>query len=272
MGLLDDLKQQADLKQQDDSLRAKPAEVKADVNKNLLLADAKLKHGIPYWTDIFNSLNIIKPVIPRYYYVEGGAAKLDNLLQCDYSCNGRRRTVAGQDYVESIVLRFRCIANDKIKIEKQSDQAVKRLHDHLFSSGLKFEMKEVRNDRGHLERGIFTVNCEVPVTISINADLENGLIKIITRNLEKLGEYSYIYDFEEFGKHVFEELGKVIIAKPNTFRTTGKHQLAMTTTTMRAYRAEISGASGADQTKAGGENTGDQAKNLRDMVKSLLKR
>ncbi len=150
MGLLDDLKQQADLKQQDESCCARSRRpTKVEPNKNLLLADAKLKHGLPYWTDIFNSLNIIKPVVPRYYYIEGGAAKLENLLQCDYSCNGRRRTVEGQDYVEAIVLRFRCIADGKITIEKQSDRAIKRLHDHLFSSGLKFEVKEIRNDRGY---------------------------------------------------------------------------------------------------------------------------
>ncbi len=74
---------------------------------------------------------------------------------------------------------------------------------------------------------------------------------------------------------MFEELGKVIIAKPNTFRTTGRHQLAMTTTSMRAYRAEIGAASAANQSptaQAEADNTGDQAKNLRDMIKSLLKR
>ena len=61
-----------------------------------------------------------------------------------------------------------------------------------------------------------------------------------SKNLEKLGEYTYTYDFDEFGKDVLEELGKVIIAKPNTFRTTGRRQEAMATTTnLRAAREAV---------------------------------
>src|SRR5476651_806446 len=180
MGLLDDLKQQAD------SLRQKQQVTQAELNQNLLLAHAKLKDGLHYWVDLFNSLNIIKPVVSRYYYLEGGVTKLENLLQCDYNCNGRRLTVDHHDYIEAIVLRFRCVADGKITIEKVSDPMVTRLRDHLWTNALKFDVKEVRSERGYVERGIFTVACEVPVTITIVGDLENAQIKIVTKNLEKL--------------------------------------------------------------------------------------
>jgi hypothetical protein len=263
MGLLDDLKQQAD------SLRQKQQVTQAEFNQNLLLAHAKLKDGLHYLVDLFNSLNIIKPVVPRYYYLEGGISKLENLLQCDYNCNGRRLTVDHHDYIEAIVLRFRCAGDGKIVIEKQSDPMVQRLRDHLWTNALKFEVKEVRSERGYVEKGIFTVNCEVPVTITIAGDLESAQIKITTKNLEKLGEYVYVYDFDEFGKDVLEELSKVIIAKPNTFRTMGKRQQAMTTTSVRAPRPEVADTSAPDP-EPPAEEASD--KSLIGNIRSLLKR
>ncbi len=265
MGLLDDLKQQAD------TLRQKQQVTQAEINQNLQLAHAKLKEGLHYLVDLFNSLNVIKPVVPRYYYVEGGVTKLENLLQCDYNCNGRRLTVDHKDYIDAIVLRFRCVADGQITIEKQSDPMVQRLRDHLWTHALKFDVNEVRNERGYVERGVFTIKNEVPVSITIAGDLENALIKISVKNLEKLGEYTYTYDFDEFGKDILEELGKVIIAKPNAFRTTGRRQQSMmSTTNLRAAREASAARPDPDpvpEVSPGAENKG-----LMDNLKSLLKR
>ncbi len=260
MGLLDDLKQQAD------SLRQKQHLTQAELNQNLQLTHVRLKDGLHYLVDLFNSLNIIKPVVPRHYYVEGGVTKFENLLQCDYNCNGRRLTVDHRDYIEAIVLRFRCVGDGKITIEKVSDPLVQRLRDYLWTNALKFDVQEVRHERGYVERGIFTVACEVPVTITIAADPENTQIRIITKNLEKLGEYLYLYDFDEFGKEVLEELGKVIIAKPNSFRTTGRHQQAMTTSSARAPRAD------ADKAPPAVEDPETSDHSFLGNIKSLLKR
>lgn len=266
MGLLDDLKQQAD------SLRQKQQVTQAELNQNLQLAHAKLKEGLHYLVDLFNSLNIIKPIVPRYYYLEGGVTKLENLVQCDYNCNGRRLTVDHREYIEAILLRFRCAGEGQITIEKRSDPMVQRLRDHLWTHALKFDVSETRNERGYVERGTFTVKCEVPVTITVASDLENALIKITCKNLEKLGEYTYSYDFDEFGKDVLEELGKVILAKPNAFRTTGRRQQAMNTTTnLRAAREAVA-AQVDSNPPIEVPATSDQNKGFMGNIKSLLKR
>lgn len=269
MGLLDDLKQQAD------SLRQKQQVTQAEFNQNLLLAHAKLKDGLLYWIEFFNSLNIIKPVVPRYYYLEGGVTKLENLLQNDYNCNGRRVTVDHHDYIEAIVLRFRCTADGSITIKKVSAPMVQRLRDHLWSNALKFEVKEVRNDRGYVECGLFTVKCEVPVTITITGDLDNAQIKIVTKNLEKLGEYTYVYDFDEISNTVFEELGKAIIAQPTTFRTMGRHQAAMSSPSNRVSRpaaAQPVPPPAPQPAKPATEPSTDPTKSFIGNIKSLLKR
>ena len=99
MGLLDDLKQQAD------TLRQKEQVSQEEISQNLLLAHAKLKDALHYWVEQFNSLNVIKPSITRVYYLEGGATRMDDLHQSDYNVNGRRLTLDHKDYIEAIILR-----------------------------------------------------------------------------------------------------------------------------------------------------------------------
>lgn len=219
MGLLDDLKQQAH------SLRVEQQASSEQRNQQLQAAHDKLNETLHYWVDLFNSLNVIKPPVPRYFYLDGGAIQLENLLQCDYNVNGRRRTVDHRDYIDAVVLRFRCVSGEKLKVEKESDALVQRMREHLWSHALKFEVDEIR-ERGYLARGTFTIHPEVPVTVTIESDSERSQVKISTRNLEKLGEYEYVFDLDEYGTPVLEELAKLILGKPNAMRSSGRHQAA----------------------------------------------
>jgi hypothetical protein len=232
MGLLDELKQQAALELQKHQEQEQVTQTGR--NQKLQLAHAKLKDALHYWVDLFGSLNVITPAIVRQYYLEGGAIKLENLEQCNYSVNGRRVTLDHVEYIGAIQLRYNCIADGKVTVEKQMDPVVRRMREYLQMNNLKFDFKEFTNDYGYIERGIFTVNSDVPVAINILADLENMQVKIATKNLEKFGEYTYVFDLDEFGKDVLEELAKVIIAKPNVLSTMGRHQQAMRATMTRA--------------------------------------
>jgi hypothetical protein len=266
MGLLDELKQQAD------TLRQKEQVSQEEISQHLLLVHAKLKETLRYWIVLFNSLNVIKPAITRIYYLEGGATRLDNLHQSGYTVNGRHLSIDHKEYIEAVVLRFRCASGEKLTVEKQNEPVVQRMRERLWSNNVKFELKEIRNERNYIERGIFTIACEVPVTVTIVGDLENGRIMIMAKNLEKFGEYTYVYDFDEFGKEVLEELGKLIIAKPNKLRTMGRHQESMRTTTTRLPR----GADDMEPTQSTEQmpmnDTSDPTKSFLGNIKSILKR
>lgn len=231
MGLLDELKQQAESLRQKQQVKQQLTQ--EEIEQNLQLMHAKFKDALHYWKELFDSLNVVKPVISRCYYLEG-ATQLENLLQCDYKADDRSLTVDQKDYTNSLVLRYHCVADRKVTIEKQMAPVVQRTRDYLWLHNLTFDLKETRNERGYVERGIFIVTCQVPVLITIVANIENSQVKITTKNLEKLGEYTYIYDFDEFGRELQEELAKVILAKPNALRAMGRHQQALRTATARA--------------------------------------
>lgn len=262
MGLLDDLKQQAD------SLRQKQQSSQDVFNQNLLVAHTKLNEALHYWVELFNSINVIKPAVPRSYFIDTNNT-MENLQQCDYNVNARRLTIDHREFIEAILLRFHCVSDQKLRIEKETDPLVHRLRDHLWGHNLRFDVKEVRNERGYVERGIFTVLCEVPVLITIDADLEKGQIRITAKNLEKLSEAVFTYDFDEFNKSILEELAKVIIGQPNAFRAMGRHQQAMRTTTTRPPRLEHEPEPEPPAAPGASE---DPTKSFFGNIKSILKR
>lgn len=217
MSLLDDLKQQADL--------ARETQRSSEVNRDQTLqaSHARMKTALQYWVEFVKAVNVINPEVSRTYFVEG-STQFANLTQCDYDVNSRRLTVAHIDYIDSIELRFRCVSDEKVTIEKDSNALITRLQEHLWLHGLRFELREIRKEGAYLERGIFTLFADVTVRLTIAADLENAQINLTVRNLDRLGEYVYAYDYDEFGTELMEEIGKAILGKPHALRALGRRQ------------------------------------------------
>jgi len=223
MGLLDDLKQQAESQRQQEQSSQEQKLQNYQALHNALLAASH------YFSELAGSLNTIKPQVLRTFFIEA-SSKLENLNQVEYAVRDYRTTVENADYLNEVLLRFRCVGQGLV-LRKESQAMVKLLREHLWSHNLRFECNETKNDRGMVESAVFTVNGEVPATVSITGNRDNGMIRLRMKNVEKLGELDYQYEISEFTQEVLEEFAKLLLGKPNKFRTLGRHQQMMHTTT-----------------------------------------
>lgn len=220
MSLLDELKLQAD------ALRQRQQSGQETYEDNVKRIHARLKeaHGKLY--ELVNSLNVVKPEVTRYYYLEGNKV-LDGLRQGEYALSARRKSIDHTDYFEEIILRTQCRRDGFLTVEKDSEALVERMKQFLWSNNLKFDLKETRSERGYTERGVFAVLQEVPIHITIAGLPQKGQVVIMTKNLEKLGEIVYTYDIDEIDATLVEELARLLLNKPNQFRSLGRHQQAV---------------------------------------------
>ena len=217
MALLDDLKQQAQLVVQ------KQDGTPGLTNEQFTLVQSKFKEIFRYLNDFANSLNVVNPAVLRRYYVES-TSTLENLKQSEYKVNKRIKTINNHDYIEEVVIRFRCSSDAPLVLEKKSQRVVQRFREHLWGYNLKFDCKEVRNNRGYVESAVFTIASEVPCLMVFSADIERQRIKIYIKNLENLGDISYEYNLDEINPEFMEELSKYVLAKPSKFRSLANYQ------------------------------------------------
>ena len=226
MGLLDDLKQQAERqKQQQESGQTVRGQ-------NLQAVQTALGEAFRYLSELAKTLNTVKPQVYRLFYVDV-STKLDQLAQCDYTVREKRKTVDNKDYLEEVKFLFRSVGSQNVTIEKDSPQNVERLREQLWLYNFKFECKEIKNERGMIVRGTFTVFTDVPASATFVGDWDAGKIKLTLKNIEKSGDADYIYEAAEVNPALFEELAKLLVGKPNNLRNLGSYQVMMRTTTLR---------------------------------------
>ncbi len=220
MSLLDDLKNQAEV------LRKRQQSGSALHDHYFREIHERLKLVYQHMNELAKSLNTIRPEVIRYFYIDGSTV-LEGLRQADYQVSARRKTIDHADYFEALLVRTRCVGTEKLRFAKESEPLVTRMREFLWGNSLKFDLRESRSERGYVQSGTFTVEPEVPVSITVSGVPERGHILIVTRNLENLGEVTYTYEIDEVDIPLLEELTRLLIGKPNQFRRMGKHQQPM---------------------------------------------
>ena len=228
MGLLDELKQQANMLKQNSGDAARL--------RNLQAMQPGLQEARRYLSELANALNITKPAVYRSYHVDM-ANKLEKLAQCEYMVREKQLTLDHRDYLEEVSFRFRCVGTRNLTIEKTSTEGVKRLQEYLRTYNMRFECRELKSERGLAERGMFTIFAEVTATATLAGDWDTGKIKLILKNVERPGEMVYQYDFLEINSALLDEFAKVLLDRPNQFRDLGSHQQMMRSTPRRLATA-----------------------------------
>lgn len=223
MGLLDDLKQQAE------SRKVQEQTNEAQKAQNLQVVNTALRGVFQYFTEFANSLNILKPDVTRSFYLEA-TTKFDNLAQGSYRVRDRRKTIDHRDYFEEVTLRFSWSGPQPLIVERDTPALIQRLRDSLAGYNLRYECREVRNERGAVERAIFTIEPEVIADATFAGNWDTGKVRLTLKNVEMLGAIDFQYETTEVEGALFEELAKLLLGKPNALRTLGNYQEMLRTT------------------------------------------
>lgn len=224
MGLLDDLKKEAE-----EAKRKQLEETQSKIqslNQNFVLVQGKLAQIYRFLHELVNQLNVVQLNVPRSYYI-GSFGQVDGMRQTDYAVATKNITIDNRDFIKEIHLRFKCVTDQELKVVKESAAAVEQFRDYLWRNNLKFDCHEIRNPRGYVEKGEFTLSSTILVNFVVSADFDQAKIKIASRNFELLGISEFIYDAEEIDEALLDEFGKSLLAKPNVFRTLGRAQAAL---------------------------------------------
>lgn len=203
MGILDDLKKQAEIIRARGTEAASPAGFEL---RNSAAVRAAMGSLCEHLTDLADQLNTVDPEVKVSHAVRGHGA-LANLRQQNY-----RLVKLDEDSIDRIAFQFECIGQHSLQFWIDSRTGCEDLKAWFNEHGLRYRW---RNDGDW--RFIFVVDPWVAVSFEFGCCPEEEVIKLKLKNLNTLGVTSHSFQPGQINEELIDELAKLAVRKPNRF-------------------------------------------------------
>jgi hypothetical protein len=221
---LDDLKKQAEAKKAQESEASKSRDTQ--FIQNFPATEEKLKVIYKYADELAKTLNEIKPDVRHQFFLDGHGV-IKDVRQEEYKVSFKNVTLDHIDHIKEIQLKFQCSLPEKLEIQKPDEASIARYKDMLWKTGLKFDLSETRNERGLVEKGVFTLEKNFFGGFLISGDYDKGEITFKWKNFANFGVKELVFDHDEIDQHLLDEFGKFLIVQPSEFPLLGRRQAAL---------------------------------------------
>lgn len=177
--------------------------------------DSALRQVFSYLHELGQQLNVLKPPIPRSYFV-ASSQELQGLVWQQGFSDYRSLPESAGSLIEFVSFNYRLCGTQALEMERDGTVA-ESFRKFLFDRNLNVKTEEFRNERHYLEKARFTIAPEIKVNIRWEADARNGKLLVHTRNLERLGSACYQLAPNAVNQSLLDEFGRLILDQPQQF-------------------------------------------------------
>ncbi len=207
MGLLDDLKKQAD------ALKAQDVDKTESLRSTAVAVDHALRRLFLYLNDLGKQLNVVQMPSPFAFDLPT-YGKIEGLIIKDFFCDFRSKHFIDKDYYGEVHVAYRAWSDRMLTIKKGPDD-MEKFRDVLWQSNIEHTSEQFRNERKVITHEVFKVKCDFRVQAKIDGDHESSRLKIVTKNVEGFSVDLYNLLAGEMGDTGVEEFAKYFIGRPN---------------------------------------------------------
>ncbi|HUP98032.1 MAG TPA: hypothetical protein VM073_08825 [Usitatibacter sp.] len=219
MGLLDDLKKQAD------DLKAKDVDRTESMRSTAVAVDHALRRSFLYLNDLGKQLNVVQMPSPFKYSLPT-VGDIDGLIIKDFFCDFRSKHFIDKDYYGEVHVAFRAWSERVLTVKKGPDD-MEKFRDVLWQSNIEHKSEQFRNERKVITHEVFKVNCDFRVQGKIEGDHETGKLKIVTKNVGGFQVDLFLLMGQEMNEQGVEEFAKFFIGRPNKWEDLVKRSVLM---------------------------------------------
>ncbi len=211
MGLLDDLKKQADMvKSQQLSQQSMRAE-------SIKLVEAKMHQTFLYLNDLLKQLAVLRPVNPTVYSIPG-IGDFQNLGFAESFIDYRKKKIFDRDYYDFITFFIKWASSVNLTIDRDMPAAIQKVRDVLWNYGLKFTEEEIKKPGGGFQKMQFTVPNAITCDITVAADHDNARLIVKGKHMLRLGADELRIPAGDLNEGLLEEFAKMLIGQPSAMR------------------------------------------------------
>lgn len=211
MGLLDDLKKQADM------VKSQQLSQQTMLEESIKLVEAKMHQTFLYLNDLLKQLAVLRPANPTPYSIPG-IGDFQNLAFAESFIDYRKKKVGDKDYYDVITFFIRWALPGSIVLERDMPAAMQKVRDVLWNFGLKFTEEEIKKPGGGFQKMKFTVPSTITCDITITADYENCRLVVKGKHFLRLGADELRIPAGDINEALLEEFAKMLIGQASVLR------------------------------------------------------
>ena len=209
MGYLDELKKQADEQRAGEQAAQTLQEKREAFYRGEILP--RMEATYTYLSQLAEHLNYVKPDTSPCYKLRG-FGDLGKLRQSEYEIQ-----VDSRDNMKVLVLQCYCEGEDKVEFTVNGQKAINRYVEYLGSTGLKFDYKVTKDDKFVALDARFTVTPRFPLTLKMQADVENSRINLELKNFEDFVVRSFQLRAEQVNDEFRDHMARYIVREDDNF-------------------------------------------------------
>ena len=211
MGLLDDLKKQAD------QVKTQQLSQTAMKEESVRLVEDKMKQTFLYLNDLLKQLAVLKPVNPIVFTVPG-VGDLKDMAFKESFIDYRKKKVNDRELYDAVNFFIKWAAGTNLVVERDMPPAALKVREALFAFRLKFTEDETKNQRGAVANTRFTVESTSITDIVIKADHDQARLLVTGKNLMRLGTDDFVIPAAEINEAFLEDFAKTLLGHASNFR------------------------------------------------------
>ena len=214
MGLLDDLKKQAD------ALKAQDTDKTESLRGNAVAVDHALRRMFLYLNDLGKQLSVVQMPSPFTYKIPT-VGDVGGLIVKDFRSDFRSKHFIDKDYYGEVHVGYRAYSTNILTVKKGPDE-LEKFRDFLWSNNIEHKSEQFRDQRKVITHEVFKVVCDFRVQAKIEGDHESGKIKIVTKNVAEFEVDIFNFMATEVNDQCVEEFAKFLIGRPSIWKEMAK--------------------------------------------------
>lgn len=209
MGFLDDLRNQANKKKQDEHAEAKRWEqLTQDYRENI---HPKMANLYSHLNELIEHLKVVNPEI-KTDYILTASGDMATLKQQEHKI-----VTDSAEEMKEILFKCVCAGDKKIKYEVENKKNIDKHIEYLQRYNLKFDSRLQRNDSHEVTHAKITVEPAINMFVLIKGDIESGQITIKFSNVEALGTREHTFRPEQVDDEFVDNVIKYIMRNTDHF-------------------------------------------------------
>ncbi|MCW7538756.1 hypothetical protein OOT46_12985 [Aquabacterium sp. A7-Y] len=216
MGLLDDLKRQAD------ALQARHQTDSATLQRHTTLVEGACTTAFRYWLELAKQLNVLQPPSPVRYVLDSRHV-LERLPMGDFRVDARRQSTVGTPLHEHVQLFCQLKSGRALVLRRDFPTEIQKLEERLRLAGVEFQAENVRDaETGRYQHTRFEFTADLHAGIKLLPRHDSGQVQFQLLNLEGFETSVVELPAFEVGQASLDELTKLVLGQPHRFYQLGR--------------------------------------------------